>query len=219
MTPNARETRLLLVRHGETDANVAGIWQGATDHPLNERGLAQARAVAERLAREEAQVTAVYTSPLRRARQTAEIIAQALGDLPVHEDPDLSEYNLGEWEGLTYQELRYERRLWDRMREDPHWAPPGGESAYQFAMRVLAAFQRIAERHQGETVVVVGHGGAIATALALLLERKGGEWKKYGMINCAISELIMGPTPKLIRHNDIAHLENVGHGGKPRVGQ
>jgi len=219
MSHQPSETRLLIVRHGETDANAAGIWQGATDHPLNERGKLQAQAVAQRLAQEEPHIAAIYTSPLKRARQTAEIIAQALGNVPVYEDPDLSEYNLGEWEGLTYQELRYERRLWDRMSEDPHWAPPGGESAYEFAMRVLGAFQRIAEQHKGQTILIVGHGGAIATALALLLERRGGEWKKYGMINCAISELIMGPTPKLIRHNDTAHLQAVGHGGKPRVGQ
>ncbi len=219
MMHQSQETRLLLIRHGETDANAAGIWQGATDHPLNTRGLAQAHAVAQRVAREESHVAAIYTSPLRRARQTADIIAQALGHVPVYEDADLSEYNLGEWEGLTYQELRYERRLWDRMSEDPHWAPPGGESAYEFAMRVLGAFQRIAEKHKGQTVIIVGHGGAIATALALLLDRRGGEWKKYGLINCAISELIMGPTPRLVRHNDVAHLSTVGHGGKPRVGQ
>lgn len=210
-------TILLLVRHGETDANVAGTWQGATDHPLNERGRAQAQALARRLAAEHPDIVAIHTSPLRRAHETATIVAEALGGVPVVTDEGLSEYNLGEWEGLTYEELRYERRLWERMAEDPHWAPPGGESAYTFATRVIAAFQRAAQAHPGEKVLVISHGGAIATALALLLEGNGSLWRKYQMINCAITELHFSPQPTLVRFNDVAHLEEVGHGGRPRV--
>ena len=214
---NERSTVLLLVRHGETDANVAGRWQGATDHPLNARGVQQAQALAQRLASEVPDIVAIYTSPLRRARQTASIVAQALGDVPIHVDAGLSEYNLGEWEGLTYEELRYEKRLWERMSEDPHWAPPGGESAYTFATRVLRAFQRAAQAHPGENVLIVSHGGAIATALALLLEGNGALWRKYQMINCAISELRFSPQPTLVRFNDVAHLASVGHEGPSRV--
>ena len=211
-------TVLLLVRHGETDANVAGTWQGATDHPLNERGVQQAHALAQRLASEAPDIVAIYTSPLRRARQTATIVAQALGNVPIYVDAGLSEYNLGEWEGLTYEELRYEKRLWERMAQDPHWAPPGGESAYTFATRVLRAFRRAVESHPGQKVLVVSHGGAIATALALLLEDDGTLWRKYQMTNCAISELRFSPQPVLVRFNDVAHLESVGHGGPSRVG-
>ena len=211
-------TVLLLVRHGETDANVAGTWQGATDHPLNERGVQQAHALAQRLASEAPDIVAIYTSPLRRARQTATIVAQALGNVPIYVDAGLSEYNLGEWEGLTYEELRYEKRLWERMAQDPHWAPPGGESAYTFATRVLKAFRRAIESHPGQKVLVVSHGGAIATALALLLEDDGNLWRKYQMANCAISELRFSPHPTLVRFNDVAHLESVGHGGPSSVG-
>ncbi len=210
-------TRLLVVRHGETDANAAGTWQGATDHPLNDRGRAQARALALRLAEEYPDIRAIYTSPLQRARQTAEIIAETLGPVPIIEEPDLREYHLGEWEGLTYEELRYEKRLWERMRADAHWAPPGGESAYHFALRVLNAFQRIAQRHPGETILVVGHGGAIATALALLLERDGSKWDAYQMVNCALTELLFSPQPRLIRFNETQHLAKTGHGGRPRL--
>ena len=212
------QTVLLLVRHGETDANVAGTWQGATDHPLNARGWAQARALGEHIARTYPDVACIYTSPLRRARQTAEAVAEALGQVPIKEDPALAEYNLGEWEGLTYEELRYEKRLWDRMREDPHWAPPGGESAYQFAHRVLSAFQRIVARHPGEMVLVVSHGGAIATALALLLDKDGRRWPRYQMSNCGVSQLVFAPQPRLIRFNETAHLHQVGHSGPSRVG-
>ncbi len=213
-----QETVLLLARHGETDANVAGTWQGATDHPLNARGQAQARALAHYLAEHHGDITVIYTSPLRRARQTAEIVAQALNNIRVLEEPDLAEYNLGEWEGLTYEELRYEKRLWERMGQDPHWAPPGGESAYAFATRVVGALQRIVARHPGEKVLIVGHGGAIATALALLLEGDGTRWRAYQMANCAVSELHLGDSPRLMTFNETAHLEAVGHGGQPRVG-
>lgn len=214
-----RPTILLLVRHGETDANVAGTWQGATDHPLNKRGRAQARALAQRLIEEDSDIVAIYTSPLRRARETATIVAEILGVSNIHVDEGLSEYNLGEWEGLTYEELRYEKRLWERMAQDPHWAPPGGESAYGFATRVLAAFQRAASAYPGQKVLVVSHGGAIATTLALLLEGDGSLWRKYQMANCAISELHFNRRPTLVRFNDTSHLEEVGHGGQPGVGQ
>lgn len=211
-------TVLLLVRHGETDANVAGTWQGATDNPLNPHGRAQAEALARHVAVHYPNISAVYTSPLRRARETAQIVAHYLGQIPIREDPGLAEYNLGAWEGLTYEELRYEKRLWDRMRTDPHWAPPGGESAYQFATRVLDAFRRIARRHPGETILVVSHGGAIATALALLVDNDGRLWSHYQMANCALSELVFDPTPRLIRFNDTHHLASVGHRGPSRVG-
>ncbi len=211
------ETILLLVRHGETDANVAGTWQGATDHPLNARGQAQAQALARHLAAHHPDIRAIYTSPLRRARQTAEAVVQSLGEVPLFEHAGLAEYNLGAWEGLTYEELRYEKRLWDRMAQDPHWAPPGGESAYQFASRVLTAFREIAAKHPGQIILVVSHGGAIATALALLLEGNGSLWRKYQMANCAISELHMSSPPRLVRFNETDHLAEVGHGGRPNT--
>ncbi len=216
MNKHVQPTRLLIARHGETDANAAGTWQGATDHPLNQRGRGQARALAQRLAREYPEIRVIYTSPLQRARETAQIIANVLG-APIVEEPDLKEYHLGTWEGLTYEELRYEKRLWERMRADAHWAPPGGESAYQFALRVLNAFQTIAQRHPGETVLIVGHGGAIATALALLVEQDGSKWNTYQMANCALSELLFTPKPTLVRFNDTEHLATVGHGGRPRL--
>ncbi len=212
------ETIVFLARHGETDANVAGIWQGSTDHPLNQRGMAQAQALAQRIAREHPDIVTIYTSPLQRARQTALAVARVLDGVPMLEDERLSEYHLGEWESLTYQELRYEKRLWERMDEDPHWAPPGGESAYQFATRVLNALRDVAQKHEGQKVLIVGHGGALATALALLLEGRGNAWRTYQMANCALSELIFSPSPQLVRFNDVTHLATVGHSGLPKVG-
>lgn len=212
-------TTLLLVRHGETDANVSGTWQGATDHPLNARGRAQARATARRLAQEHSDIAVVYTSPLRRAAETATIIAEVLGPPPVHVDTRLSEYNLGEWEGLTYEVLRDEKRLWERMANDPHWAPPGGESVHAFATRVVAALQDAVRNHLGQKVLIVSHGGAIATALAILLEGNASLWARYQMANCAITEVRFDPNPTLRYFNDVAHLSAVGHSGRPGVGE
>ena len=127
-------------------------------------------------------------------------------DEPLRLEPDLREYELGEWEGLSYEQLRFEKRLWEQMEANPHFAPPGGESAVQFIERTARVAQIIATRHPGQHVIVVGHGGAIATALAALVEGDGARWPEYQMDNCAISELVFDQTPRLLRFNDTAHL-------------
>lgn len=149
-------TRIILIRHGETDWNAENRYQGQMDPSLNERGIAQARGLAEGLRGLGIQV--LYSSPLRRALQTAQIIAQALG-IPLHTDPRLKEIRQGEWEGLLRSEIaaRYPE-LFRRWLAEPWVAtPPGGESLAQVRDRVLAAVAEIASRHQGERVGVVTH--------------------------------------------------------------
>jgi broad specificity phosphatase PhoE len=137
-------TTLLLVRHGETDWNAEGRLQGHTDRPLNDFGRRQAGALADRLAGDG--ITAVYTSDLSRARETAEIVAGRLG-LPVVVDPDLRERNWGNWEGLTGSER-------DRVEYV-------GEEIDAHGERVMRAVRRIAELHPDERVVIVTHGGSL----------------------------------------------------------
>jgi broad specificity phosphatase PhoE len=137
-------TELLLVRHGETDWNAEGKLQGHTDRPLNEYGRRQAQALADKLAGES--IDAVYASDLSRARETAEIVGEKLG-LTVAVDPDLREKNWGNWEGLTSDE-----RLHIEFE---------GETSEAHRDRTLSAVQRIVERHPGERVVVVTHGGSL----------------------------------------------------------
>ena len=148
--------RIVLIRHGETDWNAEDRYQGQLDPPLNRRGIAQARRLAEEL--KGAGLQALYSSPLQRALQTAEIISQAL-DIPLHTDPRLKEIRQGEWEGLLRSEIaaRYPE-LFRRWLEEP-WAatPPGGESLAQVRERVIAAVSEIASRHRGEKVGVVTH--------------------------------------------------------------
>jgi broad specificity phosphatase PhoE len=137
-------TELLLVRHGETDWNAEGKLQGHTDRPLNKYGRRQAQALADKLAGE--RIDAVYASDLARARETAEIVGEKLG-LTVAVDPDLREKNWGNWEGLTSDE-----RLHIEFE---------GETSEAHRDRTLSAVQRIVERHPGERVVVVTHGGSL----------------------------------------------------------
>ncbi len=167
-------TYLWLVRHGQTDWNVQGRWQGQTPDapPLNAAGLAQAEAVAEQLAAQASQdglaFAAIYSSDLLRARQTAEIIARRLG-LPVQLDARLREVHLGVWEGMLGDEvaLRYVAELEARRRDPVHSRPPQGESVYEVAARVGQTFDAIARAHPDQHVIVVSHGLALAAGLCL----------------------------------------------------
>lgn len=166
-------TTLLLVRHGETDWNRELRIQGSSDTDLNERGRAQARELASELA--DVDLDAVYSSDLRRARETAEIATAGRG-LEVRLDGDLRERSFGSWEGLTRSEVA--ERFPDLEHHD-------GESDDQVRDRVLAAVHRIVDAHPGEEVlVVVSHGGALN---ALWHHALGERIERWG--NCAAYRL------------------------------
>lgn len=200
--------RLYLVRHGETAANVEGLWQGRQgDDPLNERGRAQSLAAAEALAGSGA--SAIYASDLQRAQETARIIAERLG-LPVQTHPGLREYGFGELEGATTSEgLARWRALVDQWRTDPSAKPRGGESAAEFTQRVGAAMHEIIGQHPSERVIVVAHGGSLSVGLAVLIG-KPGNWRDYQMTNCGISIVQLGADPRLLVFDETSHLEDIG---------
>jgi probable phosphoglycerate mutase len=162
---------LFLARHGETDWNVAGRWQGHTDVPLNATGRAQAAALAERLRREG--IAAVATSDLSRARTTAEIVAGALRVPVVRVDRDLREQRFGRFEGLTPRdcEAQYPED-WARYVADPHAGPPGGESRLALAERVVRAVAVAAARLPAPALLVT-HGGAMRALLRAFSEASG----------------------------------------------
>jgi probable phosphoglycerate mutase len=197
-------TVLTLVRHGETPANVEGVWHGSIDSALTARGRRQARAVARHLAARGHPVAALYASPLLRARDTAAAIAAALGVEPAIE-ADLREYHLGSLEGTSYRELATAHRLFERMRDEPDFAPGGGESPREVASRFAAALRAIAARHAGERVVVVAHGGALTLGLGLLVDGDFSVWRRV-MDNCAVSDLVLEPAPALLCFNEKGHL-------------
>ena len=204
---SSMRTILSLVRHGETSANLDGVWHGSIDTPLTDRGRRQAERVASFLATRHQDAIALYSSHLTRARDTAGAIAAQLGLVPVI-DEGLAEYDLGSWEGLSYTELHQRHRLWDRMKEDPDFAPHGGESPRQVAERFTGSLRRIAAAHPGERAIIVAHGGALSMGLAALLDGDYTQWKSV-MHNCAVSELVFEPAPALLSFNLIEHLDGI----------
>lgn len=206
--PNAEITRLILVRHAETEANVSQLWQGDLDAPLTERGQQQVIATAARLAQVHlaTPIHAFYASPLPRAQSTAVAIAAATG-LPIFVENDLREFSLGQWEGRSLRELREVEDLWGRWAVEPAFAPPNGESPVSFNQRATQILGSLAVRHPGQRLLVVTHGAFISSVLSTLIEGDLGNWRAYDAPNCAISILAQqqnGWYGELL--NDISHL-------------
>ncbi|MEV4625523.1 bifunctional RNase H/acid phosphatase [Micromonospora sp. NPDC049523] len=156
--PASTATRLLLVRHGETERTAERRYSGRGDVPLSERGLAQARATAARVAGLAPAAAVVVSSPLSRCTATAGIIAEQLGGKPVGVEPDLVECDFGLWEGHTFAEVqaRWPGEM-DAWLASPSVAPPGGESFRAVTGRVRRAQSALLAAYPGETVVVVSH--------------------------------------------------------------
>ncbi len=210
--------KLIFVRHGESAWNEGRRFQGQSDPELSPRGQAQAARVADRLradidgraahGRRGGSLAALYTSPLRRAAQTAQVIGRALG-LPPRVEPDLGEMGLGAWEGLTPGEIR-ERwgDAYPRWQRDPVGnEPPGGEPMHGFGARVVAAVERLRAAHAGEDIVIVSHGGAIRAYLCSILGLGLSSLFRFALENASLSEVRLdGVGPRLTLLNDTSHL-------------
>ena len=155
-------TRILLVRHGESEWNAAGRWQGWADIPLSATGRLQAAEAAKRL--QAAGLTTVVASDLGRTIDTASIIAGILHIGPIHVEAGLREFNVGEWSGLTRPEIeeRWPGQL-ARWGEGKLHQTPGGETRQHFLDRIVAAIVRMGAEYRGHTVLGVTHGGVIGT--------------------------------------------------------
>lgn len=153
---------LWLVRHGQTDWNIEGRFQGQADVPLNAAGRAQAQQLSQELAEQD--FVAVYSSDLVRARETAEILA-APHHMPVQVDSRLREIHQGEWEGMPGAEVVKRFGLDPDMTKPRslHFRAPGGESVCEVAERVGEALEDIHETHPRGAVLVVSH--AVTTAV------------------------------------------------------
>lgn len=208
-------TELLFIRHGQTPANAAGAWQGWSDPPLNATGQAQAHAIADRLKIDHSEVRALYTSPLRRALQTAEIIGTRLALSP-HVVHQLKEIHFGDLEGITLEEMEdrfpeLHARWQDKTDMTFQW--PGGEQRGDFFARAAEACERICSRHYGEKVVIVAHGGTIRACLAHLLPDQLGQWWRYSLDNTGLSRVRLAEgNARLIALNDASHLSGQAPG-------
>ena len=194
---NASESRIVLVRHGQTDYNREGRWQGSgADVPLNAVGRAEAERVAAALAeRFEGRVAAIYTSDLERARGTARILAARFG-LAAIDEPALRELSHGRWEGLTHEEVL---ARWPEehaaYQADPYdWRRGGGDNYRDLERRLWPALDGMAERHRGERVVAVSHGGPIRLALSTILDRPLIDRDELGVANGSWFEIARSST-------------------------
>jgi broad specificity phosphatase PhoE/ribonuclease HI len=202
-------TRLILVRHGETALTAQGRYSGRGDIPLSEQGEAQAMAAAGRVAGISRDVTAVVSSPLQRCTRTAELIAADQGDIPVTIVPDLIECDFGDWEGLTFAEVR---ERWpaelDRWLDSTAVAPPGGESFQAVAKRVRAAQATLLSAYPSGTVVVVSHVSPIKLILRDALAAGDAFLHRLFLDAAGVSTLDMWPDGGIaVRSvNETAHL-------------
>ncbi|MCB0135537.1 MAG: histidine phosphatase family protein [Caldilineaceae bacterium] len=210
-TPKQDATTVLLCRHGESQWNHAGRIQGqAPDAPgLSSRGREQARLLAERM--RSAGVDALVTSDLLRAVETAGFVSRALGLHPV-EDSRWREIDLGEWQGLTREEVA---ERWPETQEAVSRGedPPrgGGETYAQLTARTLNAIADVAQRHAGQTVCVVTHGGNVRAAIVALPDAPEGVDVRAGYIfNTSVTVLrVTADGARLIAPPDISHLDGL----------
>jgi ribonuclease H / adenosylcobalamin/alpha-ribazole phosphatase len=206
-----RATTTLLLRHGETPLSAERRFAGRGDFPLTEKGLRQAAAAAERLAARSG-IDLIVTSPLVRARQTAEAAAQTTG-APLQADDGLAELDFGEWEGLTLAEAS---QAWPD--EVTAWlgsvdvAPPGGESFAAAMSRVGAAVDRLLAAHQFRTLLLVSHVSPIKIAVCRALLAPPATLFRFQLDVASLCEIDWyADGPAVVRSlNDTAHVRQAG---------
>lgn len=195
---------LVLVRHGQTDANAAGLLQGHLDRPLNDLGRAQAAALAAAIRPRLDRGARVVSSPLTRCRQTAEAFGVA-----VEVDEAWVELHYGEFDGVPTRDVPAD--TWARWRSELTFAPPGGESLHALGERVRAACTALADEARARDVVVVSHVSPIKAAVAWALG-VGDEtsWRMH-LDQASITRIGFGPAgPSLHSFNELGHLRSTG---------
>jgi len=199
--------RTLLVRHGQSIWNAEGRVQGHQDPLLSEVGKEQAHALAERL--RGISIHAAYSSDLSRCVETAHTIVQA-HKLMVVRDADLRERGYGVCEGRTVAEMQKDAQTWVRLKDDPQWTIPGGESARQVYDRMRAAMRRIVQRHEGETVLVVTHGGPLRFYFLHVLGLPLESYWQVSVANASLSVVEWHGTRGILTlWNDTCHLNTL----------
>ncbi|MBE3587157.1 MAG: alpha-ribazole phosphatase [Thermoanaerobacteraceae bacterium] len=206
--------RLYLVRHGETIWNARLKFQGHSDIALSPRGVEQAEALSRRLMGE--RFHAVYASDLQRAVETARILAAPHG-LEVRQVPALREIHFGAWEGLTVNEIRARyaseiQKWWDGPLNT---RIPGGETLAEVVERVTRTVRELVEKHAGEQVLVVSHGGAIRSLIGTVLGIDLNQYWRLRLENACLN-ILEFPTWErgiLCLFNDCSHLSRPEQAG------
>jgi probable phosphoglycerate mutase len=202
------KTEIYLVRHGETEWNKEGKFQGCTDIRLSQEGIVQAGLLKEVF---DNNFDYVYTSPLSRAKQTAEILCQDHDKVKPVVIEDLREINFGAWEGLTIHQIReqYPEEYHTWRNDEIHGNLVGGDLTLRSAgTRAKDAILSLAEIHAGKKLVFVAHGGIIKAALIGIFDWKMTMYHRFFLGNTSVSKISIGTSqvPILITLNDTSHL-------------
>lgn len=204
-----RPTKLLLVRHGETDDNKNLVFQGQEGRGLNARGRDQAARLAARFVAAKIRPAALVSSDLDRARETADILGRAVG-LTAALDPDLREVFLGGWQGLDHEQIaaRFPDE-WAAWQRGDDVRRGGGETYADLGDRVTGAIERIAAGHPGEVVAVVSHGAAIKAFVGRVLGLGTAGLRTFRVASntgVTVVERSAEGVARLLVWNDAAHL-------------
>ena len=202
-------TNIFLTRHGETEWNFAHRIQGHLDSPLTQTGILQAKALAKRLA--SYQFSAVYSSDLERAHRTAQYIISEKAQI-ILIDTRLRERNLGIFQGLSKKELdiRFPEEFRCYLSNNPVYIVPDGESKKQFFDRCVLCFKELEQKHRGENILVVSHGGLLANIFKYILNIPLDASRKFSIPNTSLNLLsCTNDNWRLERWGDTAHLEGL----------
>lgn len=213
-----RVKRIILIRPAETDWNRQSHWQGWVATPLNEHGRRQAQALAKFV--RNIGMSALYSSDLRRAVETAELLAERLGFAPVY-DARLRERNIGAWQGLTLDEMRawYPDEYKQLLADADEYRIPGGESRAEVRARMVSMFDDILKEDRGETVGIISHTTAIRALLSELIPDCDPNSIKVN--NTSVTTLVRVDTDRwqLVAANDVMHLEGLASRSAKEVEQ
>jgi alpha-ribazole phosphatase len=197
--------KLFLVRHGQTDWNLAQRFQGQSGIPLNETGRQQAVALADRLAGERFDV--IYSSDLQRAHETANIIAK--GKFEVKTDARLREVDFGDWQGLTYNAIKETHpdalTAWENNAYRN--APPNGETLGELTARVQSMLNDLLENCKGKNVLLVAHGGMLQSLVCLALNLPSTMYWQFQISMASVSQIAFYPAGAIVNLlNDTSNL-------------
>lgn len=181
------KTRFYLIRHGETEWNKRGIYQGWTDIPLSETGKKQAESLGKRFLK--MPLDALYVSPLQRAIHTAEFVAKS-SDVPLVIDDHFKEINFGEWEGSSVPQLseKYGKSFTDFFDNPFDVSFPGEGSFDCVRKRSVKGFMELLEKHRGEKVAIVSHGGLLRVLMMSLMGMDNSFYRKTWLSNTSITD-------------------------------
>lgn len=203
------KTEVILIRHGETEWNLSGRWQGHADSPLSNRGIEQAEALGQRMMNE--RLDFFYSSDLERARHTSRLVGEPSG-WEAEFLESLRERDLGLLEGLTTEEmLENHPDEYRSFRNDgPEYQVPGGESFRQFYYRCSDALEDLVNRNPGKKIGLVTHGGFLGAIFRYVLNIPLDAERNFLLLNCSINRLEKTESRwNLVSWGDIAHLEGL----------